>query len=169
MTATAPVRLPDPSGSDVVFEFHCGQGGVGQADAGPQACRLGSSHPGEQQHRRAAGQANKDRDRHFRRDAAVAASGSRKAAGGVEQFEAIRRPNRDEGLGVRALAARFGVHRRTVRAALLSATPAERKVPERDAEGMSAERCQPWPPAVGHTDRDAGCAVVADDGHPRCP
>jgi transposase len=49
----------------------------------------------------------------------------------VEQFEAIRRANRDEGLGVRALAARFGVHRRTVRAALLSATPAERKVPER--------------------------------------
>jgi transposase len=34
-------------------------------------------------------------------------------------------------LGVRALAARFRVHRRTVREALLSATPAERKVPER--------------------------------------
>ena len=41
------------------------------------------------------------------------------------------RANRDEGLGMRALAGRFGVHRRTVRQALLSATPAERKVPER--------------------------------------
>jgi predicted DNA-binding protein (UPF0251 family) len=49
----------------------------------------------------------------------------------VELFEAIRKANREEGLGIRALAERFGVHRRTVRQALGSATPPERKVPER--------------------------------------
>jgi hypothetical protein len=40
----------------------------------------------------------------------------------VEQFERMRRESRDEGLSVRALAARHGVHRRTVRAALGDAT-----------------------------------------------
>jgi len=49
----------------------------------------------------------------------------------VELFEAIRKANRDEGLGVRALATRFHVHRRSVREALASATPPARKVPER--------------------------------------
>lgn len=41
----------------------------------------------------------------------------------VELFEAIRRDERREGLSVRALAERHGVHRRTVRAALSAATP----------------------------------------------
>jgi hypothetical protein len=49
----------------------------------------------------------------------------------VEQFERIRRESRDEGVSVRALAARHGVHRRTVRAALGDATPPPRKVPAR--------------------------------------
>src|SRR3954470_11266016 len=49
----------------------------------------------------------------------------------VEQCERIRRDGRDEGLSVRALAARHGVHRRTVRAALGDATPPARKVPAR--------------------------------------
>ena len=49
----------------------------------------------------------------------------------MEQFERIRRESRDEGLSVRALAARHGVHRRTVRAALGDATPPVRKVPVR--------------------------------------
>lgn len=57
----------------------------------------------------------------------------------VELYERIRRANRDEGLGVRALAVRFRVHRRTVREALSSATPAERKVPERTAPALG-----PW-------------------------
>ena len=57
----------------------------------------------------------------------------------VELYERIRRANRDEGLGVRALAARFGVHRRTVREALVSATPRERKVPERTSPALG-----PW-------------------------
>jgi transposase len=45
----------------------------------------------------------------------------------VELFAQIRRDARVEGLSVRALAARHKVHRRTVRQALESATPPERK------------------------------------------
>ncbi|MFZ0158548.1 MAG: IS21 family transposase [Kineosporiaceae bacterium] len=51
----------------------------------------------------------------------------------MEQFERIRREFRDEGLSVRELARRHGVHRRTVRAALADAVPRSRKVPERVA------------------------------------
>jgi transposase len=49
----------------------------------------------------------------------------------VEQFEGIRRDERDQGMSIRALAKRHGVHRRTVRQALADATPPARKVPER--------------------------------------
>ncbi|MCB5281631.1 MULTISPECIES: IS21 family transposase [unclassified Arthrobacter] len=45
----------------------------------------------------------------------------------ADLFALIRRDARVEGLSVRALAARHGVHRRTVRQALESATPPERK------------------------------------------
>jgi len=41
----------------------------------------------------------------------------------VEVFEQIRLARRDDGLSIRALAVRFGVHRRDVRAALLSPFP----------------------------------------------
>lgn len=51
----------------------------------------------------------------------------------MEQFEVIRRQRRDEGVGIRELAERHGVHRRTVRQALSSSTPPPRKSPERDA------------------------------------
>ena len=51
----------------------------------------------------------------------------------VELFAAIRRDARVEGLGVRALANRHGVHRRTVRQALASATPPARKTPIRSS------------------------------------
>jgi transposase len=51
----------------------------------------------------------------------------------VEQFERIRRDARVEGLSVRALADRHKVHRRTVRQALVDATPPARKPPERQA------------------------------------
>lgn len=51
----------------------------------------------------------------------------------MEQFERIRRDARDEGLSIRALAARHKVHRRTVRAALADAVPPPRKTPERQA------------------------------------
>ncbi len=41
----------------------------------------------------------------------------------MEQFEQIRRDYAREGLSVRALAKRHGVHRRAVRQALVSAVP----------------------------------------------
>ncbi|MCD2191793.1 IS21 family transposase [Actinomycetospora endophytica] len=51
----------------------------------------------------------------------------------VELYEAIRRDERREGLGIRELARRYRVHRRTVRSALGSAVPPERKTPVRQA------------------------------------
>jgi hypothetical protein len=50
----------------------------------------------------------------------------------VDLFERIRRDRRiDPGVSVRELARRHGVHRRTVREALVSAVPPERKKPAR--------------------------------------
>ncbi len=57
----------------------------------------------------------------------------------VELFEKIRKDNREEGLGIRALAGRYHVHRRTVREALASATPPGRKVPDRMSPALG-----PW-------------------------
>jgi transposase len=51
----------------------------------------------------------------------------------VELFEAIRRDHRRDGLSIRALADRHGVHRRTVRLALEHAVPPERKTRVRAA------------------------------------
>jgi len=48
-------------------------------------------------------------------------------------FEAIRRDHRLEELSIRALSDKHGVHRRTVRQALDSAVPPERKTPARAA------------------------------------
>lgn len=45
----------------------------------------------------------------------------------VELYEAIRRDARRQGLGIRALATRYGVHRRTVREALVCPWPRPRK------------------------------------------
>jgi transposase len=47
----------------------------------------------------------------------------------VEQFEQIRRDRDREGLSIRALAERHGVHRRVVRQALLSPLPPAKRVP----------------------------------------
>jgi hypothetical protein len=48
----------------------------------------------------------------------------------VETFEQIRRDRDRDGLSIRALAARHGVHRRAVREALASSLPSPRKRPE---------------------------------------
>jgi transposase len=57
----------------------------------------------------------------------------------VELYERIRKDSREEGLSIRALAAKHGVHRRTVRDALVSATPRARKRPERVSPALG-----PW-------------------------
>jgi transposase len=49
----------------------------------------------------------------------------------VELFEQIRRDREREGLSIRALARRHGVHRRAVRQALASALPPPRRRRER--------------------------------------
>ena len=54
----------------------------------------------------------------------------------VRLFEEIRRAREREGLSIHELARRFGVHRRTVREALASAVPPERKRPARSAPVM---------------------------------
>jgi hypothetical protein len=54
----------------------------------------------------------------------------------VQLYEQIRRVHEREQLSIRALAVRFGVHRRDVRAALESAVPAPRKTLGRLAPKM---------------------------------
>ena len=58
----------------------------------------------------------------------------------VEQFAAIRRDHRVEGLSIRALADKHRVHRRTVRQALASAVPPARKTPRRVAPRLEPFR-----------------------------
>jgi transposase len=58
----------------------------------------------------------------------------------VELFERIRRDRREEGLSVRALAARHRVHRRTVREALDDAVPPPRKTPQREAPALGGHK-----------------------------
>ncbi len=57
----------------------------------------------------------------------------------VELFERIRRDHREEGLSIRTLARRHGIHRRTVRHALASALPPPRVVAPRSAPALG-----PW-------------------------
>src|SRR3984893_2822017 len=56
----------------------------------------------------------------------------------VHVCERICRDFRDEGMGGRALSRRHRVHRRTMREALASATPPERKVAERSSPALGA-------------------------------
>ncbi|WP_312722620.1 IS21 family transposase [Mobilicoccus sp.] len=61
----------------------------------------------------------------------------------VELFAAIRRDERVEGLSIRELAKRHGVHRRTVRAALASAHP-----PPRKATVRASPKLDPYKSAI---------------------
>jgi transposase len=61
----------------------------------------------------------------------------------VQLYEQIRRSHEREQLSVRALARRFGVHRRDVRQALGSSVPPVRKVPERPAPSLDR-----WKPMI---------------------
>ena len=59
----------------------------------------------------------------------------------VELFEQIRRDRDREGLSIRALAARHGVHRRAVRQALASPLPPAKRAPtSRPAPKLGAYR-----------------------------
>jgi hypothetical protein len=77
----------------------------------------------------------------------------------VELFAAIRWDYQREGLGVRALARKYDVHRRTVRQAIGSPLPPDRKRPVREAPVREAERkafhgIPPDMPACDPADRD---------------
>lgn len=61
----------------------------------------------------------------------------------VELYEQIRKTHERDELSIRALAERFGVHRRTVREALASPIPPPRKSSERDAPALG-----PWRPTI---------------------
>lgn len=73
----------------------------------------------------------------------------------MEQFEGIRRDHRDGGLSIRELAARYRVHRRTVRQALGDAVPPAPRIPQRVA------------PALGPHEATVRGWLVADRGAPR--
>jgi len=72
----------------------------------------------------------------------------------VELFEAIRRDDRVEQLSVRALADKYGVHRRTVRQALANAVPPEWKTPARVAPKLELSPESPSPYGDGDTRHD---------------
>jgi hypothetical protein len=70
----------------------------------------------------------------------------------VELFERIRRDRKREGLSIRELARRYGVHRRTVRQALALADAAH------VSERWPAPKLRPYRPLIDgwlHADRDA--------------
>lgn len=91
----------------------------------------------------------------------------------VSLYEQIRKAHEREGLGIRALARRFRVHRREVRQALASAVPPARKVPLRAAPKLDAYKpiIDAWleedrraPRKQRHTARRVWQRLVEEDG-----
>lgn len=92
----------------------------------------------------------------------------------MEQFEAIRRDREREGLSIRELARRHGVHRRAVRQALESAVPPPKRAPvSRPAPALGAyrEAIDAWlksdldaPRKQRHTARRIWQRLVAEHG-----
>ncbi len=92
----------------------------------------------------------------------------------VEQFEQIRRDHAREGLSIRALAKRHGVHRRAVRQALDSAVPPPKRAPQsRPAPRLGPFRAliEEWlkadqeaPRKQRHTARRIWQRLVAEQG-----
>jgi transposase len=92
----------------------------------------------------------------------------------VELFEKIRRDHH-RGASIRALERKYRVHRRTVRQALESSVPQERKIPERDAPKLGpfkdtirgwleADRDQGVPKKQRHTARRVWQRLVVEQG-----
>ncbi len=71
----------------------------------------------------------------------------------MELYEQIRREYEHGAGTIRAVARKFGVHRREVRKALASATPDERKIPERERTKLS--EATPFIDAILEADRKA--------------
>ena len=102
----------------------------------------------------------------------------------VDLFAAIRRDSRVEGLSVRGLARKYGVHRRTVREALSSAWPRPRKkLPPRRSRLVSCVRPHlaatisrqphlaggaPSPSSPRHRSRGLDCGRLRDRDDPLC-
>ena len=92
----------------------------------------------------------------------------------MEQFEQIRRDRDREGLSVRELASRHGVHRRAVRQALASPWPPPKRAPQsRPAPKLGPYRAliDGWlkadreaPPKQRHTARRICQRLVAEQG-----
>lgn len=68
----------------------------------------------------------------------------------VEMFAAIRRDSRIEGMSIRALADKYGVHRRMVREALASVWPKPRKRPPPRKSRLDPFKPSPTPPLCCH-------------------
>ena len=78
----------------------------------------------------------------------------------VELFEKIRNDHR-QGMSIRALAERHGVHRRTVRQAIASSVPPSRRVPERISPALG-----PWKSTVrGWLEADVNDEVPRKQRH----
>ena len=77
------------------------------------------------------------------RQQAAGTLGSMAKRSKVELYEQIRKSHERDELSIRALAERFGVHRRTVREALASPIPPPRKQAQRLAPALG-----PWKPII---------------------